>query len=62
MAEDRVELRRVAEASFRKSQDECQDSPDAMMRAVRAVMAAAPTMGETDAFALVWSIWPADNR
>lgn len=62
MTKDRAELRRVAEASIRQSQEERQDSPSAMLRAVRAVMMVDPTIGEGEAFAMVWSIWPAEKN
>ncbi|MCR6631416.1 MAG: hypothetical protein NVV74_15970 [Magnetospirillum sp.] len=50
-------LHRIVDESFRRSRDERQDSPQAMMRAVGAVREAEPGMGEADAFALVWSLW-----
>lgn len=59
---DRTELRQIAEASIRRSQETREDSPTAMMRAVRTVMLAHPEISEASAFELVWSLWPADTR
>ncbi|OJX77426.1 MAG: hypothetical protein BGO92_10360 [Magnetospirillum sp. 64-120] len=59
---DKSELRKVAEDSIRKSQAQREDSPTAVMRAVRAVMCAHPGVGEAEAFDLVWSLWPTDAR
>ena len=58
---DRNELRRIAEASIRQSQETQEDSPTAMMRAVRALMLAHSGLAEAEAFDLVWSLWPGDT-
>ncbi len=59
---DKSELRKIAEESIRQSQEQREDSPTAVMRAVRAVMCAHPGIAEAEAFDLVWSLWPEGPR